>query len=373
MGNIGVVQVVAPVVFVEFIIALVVPILLLLSIVPFNSVLRFVTYDRVDIRKIMPKLLPFIAFKSGEKHNYWVAVDTFYFPIKDDYRQTVEEKHNRRWYHLCDTSKSTVVIFLILGINFLLAWSVFVNGTLIDEFTPRTCSELTNVQKERAVCIKLGNVTVVNCSSSAGAATKGPLLCFQFLRFSEQKGIIETLTSAIVLYFIAEQFIALILDVTHFFYLFYESRIWASLVILAGILVIAGDAGLIVAALLQFTASFDLGQVFEFLIIGVDIILVGVLLLISTPLELAPINWNPPEDQCFEEEENEDDIGDEGDTNLHQEDEEEKEEDTKEKNRLKMVVKESPKSGRSSEVAIIHLEFEDNASIGSAEERASVD
>ena len=115
--------------FVEIIITILAPMLFILYIVPNNSVLRFVTYDRVDIRKIMPKLLPFISFKSGKKHNYWVVIDTFYFPIRDDYRQTIEEKYNHKWYHLCDTSKSTVV-------NFLLVWSVFVNGTLVDEFGP---------------------------------------------------------------------------------------------------------------------------------------------------------------------------------------------------------------------------------------------
>ena len=78
-----------------------------------------------------------------------------------------------------------------------------------------------------------------------------------------------------------------------FFYLFHKSWIWAALVVLSGVAVIGGDVALIMAALFRFTTSFDLGQIFELLIIGMDIILVGVLLLISTPLELVPVNWKP--------------------------------------------------------------------------------
>ena len=363
---------VAPVVFVEIIIAIIAPMLFLLSVVPINSALRFITYDRVDIRKIMPKLLPFISFKSGEKHNYWVAIDTFYFPIKDEYRQTIEEKHNRKWYHLCDTSKSTVVIFFILAVNFLLAWSVFVNGTLVDEFGPESCSELTNVQRQRAVCLTLGsNLSVVNCSSSAGAATKGPLLCFQFLRFSEQTNIITSLTGAIVLYFITEKFIAIVLDVIRFFYLFHESWIWAGLVILIGALVICGDAALILAALLRFTTSFDLGQIFEYLIIGVDIILVGILLLISTPLELVSGDWKPSGEQYFEEEsaENKEEGKEEITTETIS-----CEEDRKKENGSNMVVLEaSPQSEEGTNVAVIHLEYKDDSSCESSEENDSTD
>ena len=350
MQDIGVATIVAPVVFVEIMIALVVPILLLLSIVPINSVLRFVTYDRVDIRKIMPKLLPFIAFKSGEKHNYWVAIDTFYFQIKDDNRRTLEEMDNRKWYHLCDTSKSTVIIFLIHGINFLLAWSVLVNGTLIDEFGLESCSELTNLQLRRAICISLGNnISVVNCSSSAGAATKGPLLCFQFLRFSEQTDILTSLTGAIVLYFITEIFIKIVLEVVNFFYIFHESWIWASGVIFTGVLVICGDVGLVVAALLRFTASFDLGQIFEYLIIGVEIILVGILLLIGTPLELAPANWKPPEEP--EESKEEEEEG-EVESTFHNARERECEEGTGNEDGLNMVARESPHSEECTETIV---------------------
>ena len=280
-------------VFVEIMIGLVVPILFMLSVVPINSVLRYVTYDRVDIRKIMPKLLPFISFKVGEKHNYWSAIDTFYFEIKDDYRRTYEDMEKRKWFHLCDTTKSTVIIFLILAFNFLLAWSVFVNGSLVDEFGPESCRELTNVQRERAVCISLGNRSIVNCSTPESATIGGPFLCFQFLRFSEQMDIFQSLTSAVVLYFITQKFIAIVLEIIRFFYLFHKSWIWAALVVLSGVAVIGGDVALIMAALFRFTTSFDLGQIFELLIIGMDIILVGVLLLISTPLELVPVNWKP--------------------------------------------------------------------------------
>ena len=294
LRSIGVATVVAPVVFVEIMIGLVVPTLFMLSIVPINSALRYITYDRVDIRKIMPKLLPFISFESGEKHDYWVAIGTFYFEIKDDNRQQCHETmETRRWYHLCDTTKSTVIIFFILAFNFLLAWTVFVNGTLVDEIGPESCRELTNIQRERAVCLTLGNISLVNCSAPDSDSVEGPLLCFQFLRFSEQMDILESLTGAIVLYFITEKFIGIVLEIIRFLYLFHKSWMWAGLVIVAGVGVIAADAALVMSALLQFTTSFDLGRIFEYLIIGLDIILVGVLLFISTPLEKAPKKWRP--------------------------------------------------------------------------------
>lgn len=212
LSDIGVATVVAPVVLVQLMIGLIVPVLFMLSVVPINSVLRFITYDRVDIRKIMPKLIPFISYTIGEKSNYWVAIKTFYFPIKDDYNQTHEALHKRKWYHLCDTNKSTVIIFFLLAFNFLLAWTVFVNGTLVHDFNPQSCRELSNSERERAVCILTGNISLVNCTSPDSSSIEGPLLCFQFLRFSEQTDIFMSITNAVVLYFIAKAFITLLLE-----------------------------------------------------------------------------------------------------------------------------------------------------------------
>ena len=301
LKSIPVATVVAPVICIEVMLGLVVPLLLMLSVVPINSVLRFITYDRVDIRKIMPKLLPFVKFAEGEKYNYWVAIGTFFFQIKDDYTQTHEELHKRKWYHLCDTTKSTIVIFFILAVNFLLAWTVFVNGTLIHEFNAQSCRELSNGERERAICIKLGNISVVNCTSPESSSIDAPLTCFEFLQFSEQADILQSLTGAVVLYFIAEKFITLMLEMIRFFYLFHKSRIWAILVILAGVAVIGGDIVLILASLVWNLASFDLIRIFQYLIIGTDIILVGMLLLISKPLELVSKLHLKQESEMFDE------------------------------------------------------------------------
>ena len=281
----------------------------MIAIVLFNSVLRFITYDRVDIRKIMPKFLPFISYTKGEKSNYWVAIDTFYFPVKDDYNQTHEALHKRKWYHLCDTNKSTVIIFFILAFNFLLAWTVFVNGTLVREFSPESCRELSNNELSKAVCVSTGDTySVVNCTAPDSSSIEGPLLCFQFLRFSEQPDFFDSLTGAVVLYFISSAFITLILEMIRFLYLFHRSWIWAIFVMVLGAGVIGGDVMLIISALVWKTVKFELPKIFQYLIIGLDIILVGVLLLISKPLELAPGNWKPDAEQVFEESKEEESV-----------------------------------------------------------------
>ena len=74
---------------------------------------------------------------------------------------------------------------------------------------------------------------------------------------------------------------------------------------LLGAGVIGGDVMLIVSALVWNTVKFELPKIFQYLIIGLEIILVGVLLLISKPLELAPGNWKPDTEQVFEESEEE--------------------------------------------------------------------
>ena len=288
LKSLAVDTVVAEVICIETMLGIVVPLLLMLSVVPINSVLRFITYDRVDIRKIVPNLMRFLRFTEGEKYNYWVAIGTFFFQIKNDFRQTHEELHKRKWYHLCDTTKSTIVIFFILAINFLLAWSVLINGTVVHEISSESCRELSNSERERAICIRLGNISLVNCTSPESSSITAPLICFEFLQFTKQTDIIQTVTRAVILYFIAERFITLMLHMVQFFYLFHRSRIWAIFVILAGSIVIGGDIVLILASLVWNLASFDLVRIFQYLIIGTDIILVGVLLLISKPLELVP-------------------------------------------------------------------------------------
>ena len=62
------------------------------------------------------------------------------------------------------------------------------------------------------------------------------------------------------------------------------------MIILLGVCVIGGDVTLVLASLIWNIAMFELDRIFQYLIIGIDIILVGVLLLISKPLEIAPVN-----------------------------------------------------------------------------------
>ena len=110
----------------------------------------------------------------------------------------------------------------------------------------------------------------------------------------------------------------------------------------------------------------------DWLVLQVDIIFVGILLLISKPLELASGNWKPPEEQCFEEEEKEEDKQGEAKMPLCQHDGEE-EEGTRNENGMKVLAKKSPQSDEGVEEVVIHLEYDDQSSIGSSSEKDITD
>ena len=81
---------------------------------------------------------------------------------------------------------------------------MFVNDTLIHESSPESCRELSNSELAKTVCVSTEDTySVVNCIAPDSSSIEGPLLCFQFLRFSEQPYFFESVAGAVVLYFVS--------------------------------------------------------------------------------------------------------------------------------------------------------------------------
>ena len=69
-----------------------VPAGIILSLLPLSFVIRFITYHKIDLRRVIPVLLPGVTIKGQSGKSYWCIADRFYFfmDIKSQYYHKTE-------------------------------------------------------------------------------------------------------------------------------------------------------------------------------------------------------------------------------------------------------------------------------------------
>jgi len=71
-----------PFVVVELLCCVLFPIFFFVSVICMAVVLHYVTYGALDGRQILPRLLPNVKFEKGEKSDFWIIANSFYFTLK---------------------------------------------------------------------------------------------------------------------------------------------------------------------------------------------------------------------------------------------------------------------------------------------------
>ena len=216
---------------VEVLTTILLPTLLCAGVGLFAIVIDYITIGRIDLRQFIPQLLPIVTLESGDKYDYWVINDVFYFPLKKR-----RDRINRGFFYSVDTSPATWFLTAIVSSALYLVLSLFVDVTLDEERSVLSCT--SDLIDETFDCFSAATFEFVDCVNNTES---GPLHCFKFLRFGFESNILVGISSSYAFY---------LLTITIFRHLFFTvhnllqikpTRIWGVGFLIVGVTLYAGS------------------------------------------------------------------------------------------------------------------------------------
>lgn len=183
---------IASFVIVELIVALGVPIFLCMSVAFFAVVLEYITIGHLDMRMIIPRLIRIVKFVTGEKYDYWVIDDVFYYPLKKRLGRS-----DKGCCYSVDGSWTTWFLTIIIGTAVTLVVSYFVDLTLDNQITVTSCSD--PLIDRTYDCFNASTLAFVDCVDDTDSIL---LHCFKFYRFGVETNIITAVTTSYAFYLV---------------------------------------------------------------------------------------------------------------------------------------------------------------------------
>ena len=268
---------------------LVTPILAIISAATFSVFLEYTTQGSLDARVFITHLLPVVKLVRGEKKQYWVIGNRFYFEIKEldtssrmdcsDIAEDVDGDKDSRvpCSKYCTRTPTTWILAIIVSLAFLLSISYFMNQNITEQITVRTCPH-SSIETD---CFNRTTFEYIDCENEEVANTTFELLhCFRFLRFGRDSDVIGGVSRSFAFYLATLAFFTSAFHVANVLINFVPSRLWGVGFVVIGFLTVG--VGLTVlftreAVLLHL----DVIQVFQVFMVAMFILLIGLLLLIG--------------------------------------------------------------------------------------------
>ena len=262
-----------PYIVTEVLVAVVLPIFLCTSAALFCIVVTFITSGKLELRTAVSKFIPAIQFKNGDKMDYWVIQSFFYV------KQEKKTDYDKRgcWY-ACNKSRHTWYIATLVALQLLLAISYFVDVSIAEQLTVKSCSSIDYTKYE---CYSQTDFKYVNCNSTLQSSANASyssnatqlLHCFRFLKFGTDASIIASLSQAFAFALVAATFFGHAFDALKVLSRIKESRWWSILFLLGSGLLLAGSLwyllrGDVVAARIEIVGALQFIMMSLFLFIA---------------------------------------------------------------------------------------------------------
>eukprot|EP00731_Ephydatia_muelleri_P020128 Em0012g953a len=224
-----------PYIVTEVLVGIVLPIFLFVAAALFSVVLTFVTSGKLELRTAISKFIPAIQFLKGQNNDYWVVQKFFY--IKLDKRTSYG---TRGCCYACDKSRHTWYIASLVALQLLLAISYFVDVSIAEQVTARSCQSIDYTQYE---CYNQTTFKYVDCNTTLQLnLTSNDLLhCFRFLKFGTDASIIASLSQAFAFALVAATFFGHAFDTLKLLSRIKETRWWSILFLVASVLLLGGS------------------------------------------------------------------------------------------------------------------------------------
>lgn len=274
-----------PFLLVDIAIGFLVPVIIALALLPLATMIRHMTYNKLETRKLLHWLMPCLSYEQGNKGSYWVIEDTFYFKIEDKFSSNL----------------NSILIYTMVVLTFMNSWIYFINSTLINQYGVSNCALLTENEKQYSYCFDIfsdiSKGVYVNCSYNFSYDKR--LFCFEHISIGRNATPIQTLVICFVLYYITATCISIVFQLVKGLLQYSQIKMWSTLLVLFGFVsLILGIA--VYAFIFYRHSNFDILGVFQFFTITFDIIVVGVLLKRGHPMlnkddkDSIVIGLNPP-------------------------------------------------------------------------------
>ena len=205
------------------------------------SVIDYVTYGQANAHKAIPRLLQSVKFERGDKYDFWIIEKFFYFQVK---KRRMHE--DRGFFYSCYPNLSTWILVGIVSLSINLSVSYLADTTLDTQVSVDSCNDPRIDSSFN--CFRSGNLEHFNCTDSRQAEMlNGTLIhCFKFNRFGVDSNLILAFATTYAVYLVASalfSYIFLLLKVI--FYLSHQ-RLWGTIVMLVGVLMLLFSFVLIV-------------------------------------------------------------------------------------------------------------------------------
>ena len=263
-------------IIVEILVAVGLPAFLCSSVACFAVVLEYITIGKVDLRMLIPRLVQMVKFELGEKYDYWVIDEIFYYQLK--------KKEGRGGKGCCfavDKSPATWFLAIIVGTAFNLVFSYFVDLTLDSQVTVTSCSD--PLIDRSYDCFNASTLIFVDCVTDNETTL---LHCFKFYRFGVEANIKTGIATSYAFYLVTIAVFKQILTVMRNLINIKPSRYWGvgfigvSLIFFAGSIITAvfwirGYAAETIPELRRL----NIIHLWQFFMVSIFVLMVGGLLL----------------------------------------------------------------------------------------------
>lgn len=270
----------APFIIVEFLVGILLPIFAFIWATLGAVVLNFITIGHLDLHKNLPTFLTALKFKEGEKNNYWVIEDTFYFPLK----KKMHHLGHGCFYSL-DRNRSTWYLATIVFLSLLISFSYFVDISIVETTTSSTCQ--TDFD-----CFRSGDFEYVDCNDTEAVNDADQFHCFRFLRFGVDVKVITAIAESFAFYLVVITFFARIFTGVRVLIHIKPSRFWGILLIGLGFII-----GVLVVLLLAIedlvVIQVNVISVAQWFMVCLFLIVVGIMLVEGKWWERVPVHRAP--------------------------------------------------------------------------------
>ena len=251
-----------PFITTDLTLGLIIPVLVIFSLLPIARIIRYVTYSRIETRKLLLWFSPFLGYEKGNKGVYWVIEDSFYYKI-----------HNGHCGNL-----STALIYVMTSLTFLFSWIYFIDKLFIKHTGLVSCMQMNYENLRQSwYCFQINpsNLNLyVNCSQNSSYT--GRLFCFAFEEGGNTADIVQAFVISVILYYISVVCISLAFQVMKWLQQHASSYLWPTLLVVTGF--VTFSLGMIFFAYnLYFNSHLNILTLFQILVLSANITVVGVL------------------------------------------------------------------------------------------------
>lgn len=258
----------------ELILGLICPLLACVGCALLAIVGKYITAEQIDLRIIIPQMLPSVVLKPEKSSMYWVIIEHFHIELRKPWGQAGELKH------AISRNLSTWLLAVIVGLAVTLSASSFINRSVVQTLTVPTAEFL----EESDICLTYSCFTAVTfnhlnvtCSdvNSMDWTNINIVHCFKFIPLSSET--IANLAIAVSFYLATVYFIQVIFVVATVLHVEKSHIVWGIFFVIAGVVTFGGALFYI---FLPHFAKIRLDVILagQIILVAVYLVIIGVLL-----------------------------------------------------------------------------------------------